>query len=150
MDDMLGELDMAAIEEVLRSETVARLGCIANGWPYIVPVSYVYDGEFVYGHSDEGLKLRAMRENPRVCLEVEQLRSVTNWRTVVLRGLFEQLSSEDEERAVGLFTARLGRVDTSANARLTMQEEVERQEGIRRPIPFRVRVEERTGRFELM
>lgn len=48
---MMGELSAAEIEELLRSEWVARLGCHANDTTYVVPVSYAYDGEALYGHT---------------------------------------------------------------------------------------------------
>lgn len=147
---MMGELDAREIDQVLRSESLGRIGCIANGWPYVVPVTYVYDGEYVYTHSSEGTKLRAMRENPLVCFEVEQIRSMANWRTVVARGRFEQLASEEEERALQLLITRLSRLETSASARLTRTEDVHRREGLVRPVLFRIRLENRTGRYELI
>jgi nitroimidazol reductase NimA-like FMN-containing flavoprotein (pyridoxamine 5'-phosphate oxidase superfamily) len=90
-----------------------------------------------------------MRENPAVCLEVEQMRGMANWRTVVVRGHFEQLGEDDEESAMGMITARLAQLDTSASARLTSQEDVHRREGFCRPILFRIHLEDRSGRFEL-
>lgn len=147
---MLGELDEEQIDQVLRAENVARLGCVANGWPYVVPVTYVYDGENIYAHSGEGMKLRAMRDNPLVCLEVEQIRSMANWRTVLVRGRFEELSDDDEERALAVLTTRLSLIETSATARLVLQEDIVRRERLQRPVLFRIRVEDRTGRFELI
>ena len=147
---MLGELDVEQVDQVLRSETIGRLGCIANGWPYVVPVAYVYERGCVYAHSGEGLKLRAMRENPRACLEVEQMHSLANWRTVLVRGRFEELSGDDNDRALALLTARLARTETSETARLVEHDDIVRREGIRRPILFRLLVEEKTGRFELI
>jgi len=147
---MLGELDEEQIDQVLRSENLGRLGCVANGWPYVVPVTYVYDGGCVYAHSAEGLKLRAMRENPLVCLEVEQIRSMANWRTVVVRGRFEELSNEEEDRALALLTTRLARTETSATAKLLQHEDIVQREGLRRPVLFRIRIEDKTGRFELI
>jgi nitroimidazol reductase NimA-like FMN-containing flavoprotein (pyridoxamine 5'-phosphate oxidase superfamily) len=147
---MFGELDDKQTDQVLRSENIGRLGCIASGWPYVVPITYVYDGGTVYAHSAEGLKLRAMRENPRVCLEIEQLRSMANWRTVLVRGRFEELFSDEEERALTLLTTRLDRMETSATARLVQHEDIVHREGLRRPILFCIRVEDRTGRFELI
>jgi nitroimidazol reductase NimA-like FMN-containing flavoprotein (pyridoxamine 5'-phosphate oxidase superfamily) len=41
---MIGELSSTGIDEVLRSEILGRIGCMANGWPYIVPVTYMYSG----------------------------------------------------------------------------------------------------------
>jgi len=147
---MLGELDKGQIDEVLRSENIGRLACIADGWPYVVPLMYVYDGGSVYAYSAEGLKLRAMRENPQVCLEVEQIRSTANWRTVVVRGRFEELTGDEDDRALALLTARLARLETSATARLVQHEDIVQREGLLRPILFRIRIEDRTGRFELI
>ena len=91
-----------------------------------------------------------MRENPLVCLEVEQIRSMANWRTVVVRGRFEELSNDEEDRAVALLTTRLARVETSATAKLLQHEDIVQREGLRRPVLFRIRIEEKTGRFELI
>jgi hypothetical protein len=147
---MMGELDAKEIEEVLRSETLGRIGCIADGWPYVVPVNYVYEHEFIYTHSPEGMKLRAMRDNPLVCFEVEQLRSMMNWKTIIARGRFEELLGDEEARAMELLVARLARVETSASGRLTLQDEVHRRVGFARPVLFRVRLREKTGRYELL
>lgn len=46
---MLGELNRAQIDQVLRGELVGRVGCHAGGQTYVVPITYVYDGEYVYG-----------------------------------------------------------------------------------------------------
>jgi hypothetical protein len=51
---MIGELSATGIDEVLRSEMLGRIGCIANDWPYVVPVTYVCSGDSVYAHSPEG------------------------------------------------------------------------------------------------
>src|SRR6516165_8394548 len=65
---MMGNLKADEIEDVLRSEVIGRIACVADGWPYIVPVTYVYDGgEYVFSHSAEGEKVAAMRKNPQVC-----------------------------------------------------------------------------------
>jgi nitroimidazol reductase NimA-like FMN-containing flavoprotein (pyridoxamine 5'-phosphate oxidase superfamily) len=146
---MLGELTVEEIEEVLNAEVIGRVGCIAEGWPYIVPVTYAYDGTSVYAHTAEGLKLQAMRENPNVCFEVEQVRSMKNWRTVIARGRFEQLWRDDEERAMDLLTARFASSSTSTTTQLERREDVHRREGVKRPVLFRVRLVSRTGRFEL-
>src|SRR5690348_6972714 len=60
-------LSEAQIEEVLRSEVIGRIGCYADGKIYVAPIAYVYDGEAIYAHTGEGLKLRMLRTNPQVC-----------------------------------------------------------------------------------
>jgi nitroimidazol reductase NimA-like FMN-containing flavoprotein (pyridoxamine 5'-phosphate oxidase superfamily) len=90
-----------------------------------------------------------MRENPLVCLEVEQMRSKADWRTVVARGHFEDLGNDAEERAMDLIAARFAGLETSTSAHLSRPEEVHRREGLRRAVLFRIRFVEKTGRFEL-
>ena len=145
---MIGDLSASQIDDVLRSEVVGRIGCVAQGYPYVVPITYVYDGEFVYGHTNEGLKLRAMRENPLVCFEVEQIRSMRNWRCVIARGHFEQLWSDDAEQALDLFAARLAPVAQGDGSYRDRDEAAHREEGVIRPILFQIRLVDRTGRYQ--
>jgi nitroimidazol reductase NimA-like FMN-containing flavoprotein (pyridoxamine 5'-phosphate oxidase superfamily) len=146
---MMGELNVNQIEDVLRSEVIARLAFISEGRPYIVPVTYVYDGESVYIHSAEGMKIRAMRDNPQVCIEVEQIESMANWRTVVAQGVAEPLWHDAGERAMDLLAERFAPMQTSETARPSRHEEVHREEGVSRPLVYRIRLLSKTGRFEL-
>ena len=79
---------------------LGRVACLVDGRPYIVPVTYVYDGELgcVYVHSGEGAKVQAMRANPNVCFEVEQVHDMANWRTVIARARFEEQLLEKSGR----------------------------------------------------
>jgi nitroimidazol reductase NimA-like FMN-containing flavoprotein (pyridoxamine 5'-phosphate oxidase superfamily) len=90
-----------------------------------------------------------MRENSLVCFEVEQIRSMSNWKTVLVRGRFEELLRDERERAMGIIAARLGRIEASASARLSQENDAHRREGFHRPIVFRIRIQDRSGRFEL-
>lgn len=65
--------DRARIDRILRRATVGRLGTTgADGYPYIVPVNYVYLDGAVYFHcASIGEKLDNIRRDPRVCFEVD-------------------------------------------------------------------------------
>jgi uncharacterized protein len=102
----LGQLTQDEIDEVMRSQVIARVGCHGDGRTYVVPVAYAYDGGAIYVHSYEGLKLALMRKNPDVCLEIEDLRGPTDWRTVVAWGRYEELTGEAAERALALLMTR--------------------------------------------
>ena len=93
---MIGKLRTAAIEELLQRGIIGHLGCQDNGTPYVVPISYAYDGQYIYCHSSEGTKIRMMRKNPAVCFQVEELKNMANWKSVILRGSFEELKPGDE------------------------------------------------------
>lgn len=60
------------IDQVLAKAQVCRLGLSKDDMPYVVPVSFGYDGEFVYFHTAfEGQKLDYIAANRQVCFEVE-------------------------------------------------------------------------------
>src|SRR5262249_38442606 len=93
----LGDGDSLAI---LRQGTLGRLGCIAAGWPYVVPVNYFFDGKDIYIHTLPGKKLDALRANPRVCFQVDEIEDPYNWRSVIAYGTFEEVSNEETRENV--------------------------------------------------
>ena len=81
-------LNSRQIDQVLRSEIVGHLGCIFDDKVYVTPIGYVYDGEYIYGHSADGMKLRMMRAHPQVCFpqvcfQVDRNENLANWVSVI-------------------------------------------------------------------
>jgi uncharacterized protein len=146
---MMGSLTEKQIDEVLRTEVIGRIAYVADGRPYIVPVTYVYNGEgYVFSHSGEGHKIASLRKHPEVCFEVEQIRSMSDWRTVVARGTFEEVTQDKDETMMD-FIARLHASGPPVARTHDRHEEVHRHEGIVRPVLFRIHLDEISGRFEL-
>jgi hypothetical protein len=146
---MIGQLSDREIEEVLRSEVVARLGCHAGGRTYVVPITYAYDGTSLVGHSVPGLKIAMMRENPDVCVEVDQVQDAAHWRSVVAWAQFEELEGEEALDAMERLVARLGSLVTSQTSQPShaTRDAVEAVlEG--EAVIYRLRITEATGRFE--
>jgi nitroimidazol reductase NimA-like FMN-containing flavoprotein (pyridoxamine 5'-phosphate oxidase superfamily) len=82
--------------EVLAEARLARLACVKDGQPYIVPVyiacSRTPEGEpCLYGFTTQGQKVEWMRANPRVCVEVDDVAASDRWVSVVVFGRFEEL-----------------------------------------------------------
>jgi nitroimidazol reductase NimA-like FMN-containing flavoprotein (pyridoxamine 5'-phosphate oxidase superfamily) len=62
-----------AIDQIIQAAGVFHLGLSQADSPYVVPLSFGYDGKSVYFHTaDEGMKIDYMTANPRVCFEMEQ------------------------------------------------------------------------------
>jgi uncharacterized protein len=149
---MLGELTDQEIEELLRSEMTGRIGCHAEGRTYVVPITYAYAGGDVYCHSPEGLKMRMMRKNPVVCFEVDHVQDMGNWKSVIATGRFEELSGRDAIVAMDVLIKRfvaVERPDQPHPSYIFRESEVEpsRRDG-REIVIFRIRIAEKTGRFE--
>ena len=144
---MLGKMTADETEQLLLRATIGRLGCAAEGRVYVVPVTYAYDGECVVAHSADGLKVRTMRANPTVCFEVEEIVDLAHWTCVIAHGTYEELQGADEERADALLRSRFGSTATSETAL-----RYPRFDGVAQPVSrttlFRIRLTEKTGRFE--
>lgn len=115
-----------------------RLGCIADGGPYVVPVSYIFHGDSIYIHSLLGRKIKALRENPRACLQVDEIKDEYNWRSAIAFGVYEEITDEAERY---LALRRL----LSRFPALTPVESVPVHDGQSSMIMFRIRVEEVSG-----
>ena len=148
---MLGTLNIRQIDQVLRSELVGRLGCSSDGKVYITPISYVYDGDCIYGHSADGMRLRMLREHPQVCFQVDRIENLANWVSVIVWGEFEEVAGDAEKEAMRLFLERMEPLQASETAlsphrapagapALDLQGQL--------MVFYRIRLTERSGRFE--
>ena len=147
---MLGHLNATEIESVLRHQVLARLGCHADNITYVVPVSYAYDGVYVYGRTQEGLKINLMRKNPRVCIQADIMENMANWQSVIAWGDFEELTDVATRNAAlqKLVDRKLPFI-SSKTVHLSPQwpfpvRDISTITGI----VFRIRLIEKTGRFE--
>jgi hypothetical protein len=105
------ELSSGEIEEFLRGQRIARLGCHADGTTYVVPLIYAYDDGAVVAVTTEGRKTAMLRENPRVCVEVDEYDAdgKGSWRSVIAHGTYEELVGDSVEPALALMRERFAR-----------------------------------------
>jgi len=95
---MLGELSEKQIEALLINQVTGRLGCHANGITYVVPINYVYRSPDIFAHAAEGKKIKMMREQPQVCFQVDDIRSIFTWQSVIAWGMFHEITDENERQ----------------------------------------------------
>jgi nitroimidazol reductase NimA-like FMN-containing flavoprotein (pyridoxamine 5'-phosphate oxidase superfamily) len=103
---VLGDLNVEEIEQLLHDEVIARLGCHVGGLTYVVPITYAYDGEALIGHAADGLKLRLLRQNPEVCVEVDHMDTLAQWRSVIAWGRYEELRGDAARAALATLLQR--------------------------------------------
>jgi len=148
---MLGQLNLNEIEELLRNQVVGRLGCHADGRTYVVPIAYAYEADAVMAHSTDGLKLQMMRENPNVCFEVDSMGDLSNWRSVIAWGRFEELRGAEADRAMAQLVARFAplaaTLESSHSPKDLTHQHRAQTEGLP-SVVYRIRLTEKTGRFE--
>jgi nitroimidazol reductase NimA-like FMN-containing flavoprotein (pyridoxamine 5'-phosphate oxidase superfamily) len=103
------------VKDMARGEMVAlllragfgHLGCARDSHPYVVPMNYAFDGECLFFYTTEGTKTEFIAANREVCFQVEEIADPLHWRSVIITGRAERLTStEDMERAMQHITAR--------------------------------------------
>jgi hypothetical protein len=73
-----------------------RLACSRANQPYIVPIRFVFDRGEVYSFSMFGQKIEWMRGNPLVCLEVDRIKGIGDWTSVLVFGRYDELQEPDD------------------------------------------------------
>lgn len=140
---MLGELTTSEIEATLRENVIGRIGCHAYGHTYVVPITYAYDGSYVYAHTIVGMKLHMMRENPHLCFEVDNMDDLANWRSVIAWGTFEELRGPSADTAMRFLVEKIElRLSGPPGASVHPNSSTEQV------IVFRIKLDQKTGRFE--
>lgn len=110
---LIRELSADQCAEILKRSELGHLACARHNQPYIVPIHFSYDAEerCLYAFSGAGQKIQWMRDNPKVCVEIEDIADKNNWTTVLVFGEYQELEDTPDEagarrRAQELFQAR--------------------------------------------
>ena len=96
---LIQEMTERECRAMLATTNVARLACARNSQPYIVPIRVDLDGDCLYGYATLGQKIEWMRENPLVCLEIDEVITPGQWASVVVFGRYEELPPTHEYEA---------------------------------------------------
>ena len=78
--------------ELLKRVSVGRLACSLGNQPYVVPVRFSYEPDCIYIFSTVGKKIKWMRQNPKVCLQADEIGNSSNWLSVIVTGTYLELS----------------------------------------------------------
>ena len=101
------------INAIIRGSHVCRIALAMDNMPYIIPVSFGYDGESIYLHTaKEGKKINYFKDNNNICFELERnvklckdSKNACKWtfsyESVIGFGKIHELESL-EKREVGL------------------------------------------------
>jgi len=149
-ETMFGHLGEDAIETILRHQIIGHIACHANDTTYVVPISYAYEDGYVYAHSEEGMKINMMRQNPKICFEVYRMENMGNWQCVVGWGSYEEIAdSAEREAALKILLKRDLPIIASKTVQLTTEwpflpDNLNSITGI----VFRIKLTEKTGRYE--
>ena len=133
---------------ILQKSTAGTLALFGdNGYPYAVPISYVYaDGKLYFHSALSGHKIDAIRNSDKAsfCVidqdEVHPEKYTTYFRSVIAFGRIHIIEDEQEKLA----TARLLGDRYNPNQEEALQKEIEK--GLSRMVMIRFDIEHLTGK----
>jgi uncharacterized protein len=100
------EMGSGQIREVLKRVGYGHLGMARGSHPYVVPVHYTYDDPYIYIYTTEGKKTEIIRDNPEVCLQVEEVCDNKDWQSVIATGEAVRITgAKERKRALKLILA---------------------------------------------
>jgi len=149
---MIGKLTNEQIEAVLKRNVFGHLGCNDGFNTYVYPINFLYDGHFVICHSQMGDKIKVMRENKRVCLQVDEIKSEMNWKSVMVQGEFQEMEDErNRYYAMKALVEHMLQVKISEDAilpNIIKQSKQLHSQANSRPVIYRIVLDEKSGRYE--
>ncbi|ATU92994.1 pyridoxamine 5'-phosphate oxidase family protein [Phyllobacterium zundukense] len=142
---IIKEMTQQEIRELLERATIGRLACVKDNQPYVVPLTFAYNGVFLYSFTTAGRKVEYMRANPHVCVEFDEISSTNNWQSVIVTGRFEELTREphhvDARNAAHALLNKHAQWWQPAYVKTVIRE----QERSLEPVYFRISITETTG-----
>src|SRR5690606_17542919 len=103
---MIQNMEEKEIRFILENNYVGHLGYIHQNRPYIVPITYYFDKvkSAIICYSGGGHKMNAMRKNTEVCLQVDTINTVNNWKSILVHGKFKQHFGSDAKAYLHQFS----------------------------------------------
>lgn len=104
---LVTEMSRQECEDFLAGLGFGRLACARDNQPHVVPIYFASEPGRLYGFAKMGQKIEWMRSNPLVCIEADEVLSPAEWKSVVVRGRYEDFPdtpaySEQRQRAQAL------------------------------------------------
>jgi nitroimidazol reductase NimA-like FMN-containing flavoprotein (pyridoxamine 5'-phosphate oxidase superfamily) len=80
------DLDFSEIEVMLKEQSYGRLAFSFRDRVDIEPIHYVYENGWLICRTSPGTKLTQLAHHPWVAFEIDEVRGLFEWRSVVVKG----------------------------------------------------------------
>lgn len=87
--------------DLLTSQVVGRIAYAYRQRVDIEPLHYVADGEWLYFRTAHGTKLAMLEHQPWVAFEVDNVRALFEWKSVVVHGSVETIDPAESPASAG-------------------------------------------------
>ena len=135
------ELDAAQCTAFVAARHVGRIALAHKDRVEIVPIHYVHDDSWLYCRTAAGTKLELATHNRWVAFEVDEVRALFDWTSVVVKGGVYLLRNDGSKDEAATYEKGVNLMRTLIPESFTARDPVPE-----RAILFRIHVDEMTGR----
>jgi len=98
----LSKMSRREIDKILSTQMLCRIAFRGTDYPYIAPFQYVYINGSLYFHfTDYGRKMKILKKDNRVCVEIERLSpELSDYSFVSLTGSLSLVKDTTERNMV--------------------------------------------------
>jgi nitroimidazol reductase NimA-like FMN-containing flavoprotein (pyridoxamine 5'-phosphate oxidase superfamily) len=129
------------ITSLLARNKVGRIAFSSHDRVDIEPLSYVYAPGWIYGRTAHGAKLTTVAKNKWVAFEVDEVKSIFDWQSVVVHGGVYVLEPGPSDDARALYAEALTILRKLLPSTFREDDPVPERDVI-----FRIAIQESTGR----
>jgi uncharacterized protein len=141
----ISALEDKACRHYLARHSVGRIGCYGEGRVYVVPITYAFEDDTIYGYSRPGQKIDYMRQHPEVCFEIDEIHGLRSWTSVIASGRFEELKGDAESQALRRLMQKISLVsDSQPESSLDLDFAGQ----FDKTIVFQIKIKSMSGRYE--
>lgn len=148
---MIHTLSPEATDAVLLQNYIGHLACCEDNTPYVVPITYYFDqpSNSIISYTAEGRKVEILRNNPKVCIEVSEVTNLSEWRSVIINGTFEELTGMDAMESIRLLSTRLTRlINEQGHPHVEFIKDMNRAAEDSPKVVYRINITDKEGRYE--
>lgn len=101
---MITSLNIDDCELVLNQHYIGHLAYIYQNKPFVLPITYLYYNDKIICYSGDGHKINALRQHSAIAMEVSEITSINNWKSVVVHGTYQELKGSNAKALLHEFS----------------------------------------------
>lgn len=135
------KLDRDEMEQILARNNVGRIAFSLHDRVDIEPINYVFDAGWIYGRTSHGAKLSTIAHHRWVAFEVDEVKDIFQWSSVVVKGAFYLIDADTSIRQDPAFNRGVELLRALIPETLTANDPTPFRSSV-----FRIHLDEVTGR----
>lgn len=147
---MITNLNKEECLKILNSNYIGHLAYVYKNSPFVIPITYYFDKKniTVIGYTGEGHKTKALLLNNAVALEIAEIESIDEWKSILIQGTFEVLEGPDAKYELHKFSLGVKKlIEKKENKVLHFIPEFSGKTNSEAlPVVYRINIQEITGK----